>query len=131
MNEAVRFLRDCGTFYLATVDGDQPRVRPFGAVMEYEGKIYLSTNNTKNVFHQMKKNPKVEIAATKNSGEWIRLTGEAVVDDGEAVRVRMLEEVPVLKKMYRADDGVFEVLFLKNVTVSIYSMDGKVHPVSV
>ena len=70
MNEAVRFLRDCGTFYLATEDGDQPRVRPFGAVMEYEGKIYLSTSNTKNVFHQMKKNPKVEIAAAKDGGEF-------------------------------------------------------------
>ncbi|CAB1250771.1 Putative_PNPOx domain-containing protein [Ruminococcaceae bacterium BL-6] len=131
MNEAVRFLRDCGTFYLATEDGDQPRVRPFGAVMEYEGKIYLSTNNTKNVFHQMKKNPKVEIAAAKDGGEWIRLTGEAVVDDREAARARMLEEVPMLKKMYRAGDGVFEVLFLKNVMASIYSLDGKVRPVSV
>ena len=120
MNKAAQFLRDCGTFYLATEDNGQPRVRPFGAVIEYEGKTYLCTNNTKNCFKQMKKNPKVEICGTKG-GEWIRITGEAAADPRTEVKERMLEETPSLKNIYRADDGIFEVLYLKNATATISS----------
>lgn len=124
MNKAAQFLRDCGTFYLATDDGGQPRVRPFGAVIEYEGKTYICTNNTKNCFKQMQNNPKVEISAAKG-GEWIRITGEALVDSRKEVKQRMLEEIPSLKKMYSADDGIFEVLYLTNATAVIYSFTNK------
>lgn len=124
MNKAAQFLRDCGTFYLATDDGGQPRVRPFGAVIEYEGKTYICTNNTKKCFKQMQKNPKVEISAAKG-GEWIRIAGEAVADSRKEVKQRMLDEIPSLKKMYSADDSIFEVLYLTNASATIYSFTGK------
>lgn len=124
MNKAAQFLRDCGTFYLATDDGGQPRVRPFGAVIEYEGKTYICTNNTKNCFKQMVKNPKVEITAVKG-GDWIRITGEAHADSRKEVKQQMIDELPFLKKMYSADDGIFEVLYLSNATATIYSFDKK------
>jgi uncharacterized pyridoxamine 5'-phosphate oxidase family protein len=72
----------------------------------------------------MQKNPKVEISAAKG-GEWIRITGEAVVDSRKEVKQRMLEEIPSLKKMYSADDGIFEVLYLTNATAVIYSFTNK------
>ena len=124
MNKAAQFLRDCGTFYLATDDEGQPRVRPFGAVIEYEGKTYICTNNTKKCFKQMVKNPKVEISAVKG-GEWIRITGEAAADSRKEVKQQMLEEIPSLKNMYSADDSIFEVLYLKNATATIYSFTNK------
>lgn len=120
MNKAAQFLRDCGTFFLATDDNGQPRVRPFGAVIEYEGKTWICTNNTKNCFKQMIKNPKVEISASKGS-EWIRIQGEAVVDSRKEVKQQMLEEIPMLKSMYNAEDDKFQVLYLKNAKVGIYS----------
>lgn len=124
MNKAAQFLRDCKTFYLATDEEGQPRVRPFGAVIEYEGKTYLCTNNTKKCFQQILKNPKVEISATRGD-EWIRICGEASVDPSREVRQRMLEEIPSLKNMYRADDGIFEVFYLTHATATIYSFTGK------
>jgi hypothetical protein len=82
MNRVVEFLKKCGTFYLATVEGDQPRVRPFGAVLEMKGKVYICTNNKKDCFRQIKKNPKVEICGMLPSGDsWIRVSGTLVVDD--------------------------------------------------
>lgn len=123
MNRAAQFLRDCGTFYLATEEGDQPRVRPFGAVVEYEGKTYICTNNTKKCFRQMAANPKVELCAAKGN-EWIRIAGEAVADPRPEARRYMLEQVPMLKDMYRVDDGIFEVLYLRDATATIESMAG-------
>lgn len=120
MNKAAEFLKSCGTFYLATVDGDQPRVRPFGAVIEYEGKTYICTNNKKDCFKQMAKNPKVEISGTKGA-EWIRICGEAVVDPRKEVKEQLLSEYPSLKNMYSVDDGIFELLYLKNAKATIYS----------
>lgn len=124
MNKAAQFLRDCGTFYLATDDEGQPRVRPFGAVVEYEGKTYICTNNTKKCFKQMVKKPKIEISATKGD-KWIRVTGEAVCDSRREVKQYMLDQIPSLKKMYNADDGIFEVMYLNNATATIYSFSGE------
>lgn len=124
MNKAAQFLRDCGTFYLATDDEGQPRVRPFGAVVEYEGKTYICTNNTKKCFKQMVKNPKIEISATKGD-KWIRITGEAVCDSRREVKQYMLDQIPSLKKMYNVDDGIFEVMYLNNAMATIYSFSGE------
>ncbi len=120
MNRAVQFLKDCGTFYLATVDKDQPRVRPFGAVMEREGRVYICTNNTKDCFMQMTANPKVEICGMLE-GTWIRICGEVAVDPSHDARAAMLEEVPSLKKRYAPDDGIYEVLYFTHGTVTINS----------
>lgn len=120
MNEALQFLQKAGTFYLATVDGDQPRVRPFGAVCEFEGKLYIVTNNEKDCYKQMIANSKVEISGMAD-GKWIRLTAEAIRDDRREARVAMLEANKSLRNMYNENDGRVEVLYLKNATVSICS----------
>ena len=108
-------------FYLATAEGDQPRVRPFGAVFEYEGKLYIVTNNTKNCFKQMVQNPKVEISGMNKNGQWIRLTGEVANDDRREVKEIAINAVPVLKTMYSADDGIFAVLYFTKGTATIAS----------
>ena len=86
MNKALEFLQESGIFYLATTEGDQPRVRPFGAVFEYEGKLYIVTNNTKKCFKQMLENPKVEMSGMNKKGQWIRVTGEVANDDRREVK---------------------------------------------
>ena len=120
MEKALKFLKDCGVFYLATVENDQPRVRPFGAVCGFEGKLYIITNNQKKVFDQMQKNQKVEISGMAG-GKWIRLSGEAVRDTRREAKVAMLVDNPSLGSMYSADDGIMEVLYLKTVEASICS----------
>lgn len=121
MNEVFQYLKECGTFYLATVEGDQPRVRPFGAIDIFEGKFYIQTGNVKKVFQQMKKNPKIEICAMHPNRTWIRIEALAVQDDRLEARQHMLDENPGLKRMYAADDGNCEVLYLQNATATIYS----------
>lgn len=121
MNEVYQYLKDCGTFYLATCEGDQPRVRPFGVVDMFEGKVYIQTGNVKRVFAQMKNNPKIEICAVGKDGTWIRVSATAVRDDRIEARQHMLDENPELKSMYAADDGNCEVLYLKDATATIYS----------
>jgi len=125
MEEVLQYLRDSKTFYLATVDGDQPSVRPFGAAAIYNGKLYIQTSNLKNVFAQMIKNPKIEISAMKDDDTWIRITAEVVRDDSMEARQHMIDENPVLKNMYSADDGKCEVLFLKDATAVIYSFNSE------
>lgn len=121
MNEIFEYLKKCGTFYLATMDGDQPRVRPFGAIDVFEGKIYIQTGNVKKVFAQMKINPKIEISGMANDGSWIRVEASAIRDDRFEVRQHMLDAYPSLKSMYAADDGNTEVLYLKDATATIYT----------
>jgi uncharacterized pyridoxamine 5'-phosphate oxidase family protein len=121
MNEVFKYLKECGTFYLATCDGDKPRVRPFGAIDIFEGKFYIQTGNIKDVFKQMMKNPKIEICAMHQDRTWIRIEATAVQDDRLEARQHMLDENPGLKRMYAADDGNCEVLYLKEATATIYS----------
>lgn len=116
MKEVLQYLKGAGTYYLATIDGDQARVRPFGTVCEFEGKLYIQTGNIKPCFAQMTKNPKVEICAMGKDGGWIRLSATAVRDDRREARQHMLDEYPSLQGMYSADDGNCEVLYLKDAT---------------
>jgi len=125
MNKALEFLQECGVFYLATTEGDQPRVRPFGAVFEYEGNLYFVTNNTKKCFKQMLENPKVEISSMNTKGQWIRVTGEVANDDRREVKELALVAVPTLKTMYNIDDGLFAVLYFKKGTATISSFTGE------
>lgn len=121
MEEVLNYLKACGTFYLATNHGDQPHVRPFGAVCEHNGRLYIATNNRKKVYRQMLDNPKVEICGM-NQDTWIRVEGEAVHDKSREARAKMLEDnKAALSSMYSADDGLMEVLYLKNATATIYS----------
>jgi len=125
MKRALEFLQDCGTFYLATTEGDQPRVRPFGAVFEHEGKLYTATNNTKACFKQMMANPKVEISGTNKNGQWIRIAGDVALDDRREVKALAFEAVPVLKTMYSIDDDIFAVLYFTKATATIASFTEK------
>ena len=114
------YLNDAQTFYLATADGNQPRVRPFGAVMLRDGKLYFITGKSKRTSKQIAANPLVEICACMN-GTWLRVAGELVNDDDHDVKVAMLEKMPALKQMYSADDDNMQMLYLKDATATFSS----------
>lgn len=121
MNEVYEFLKKCGVYYLATVEGDQPRVRPFGTYDVFEGRLYIQTGRIKPVAHQLKANPKVELSAMSPEGQWIRITAEAVLDDSIAAQEHMLAAYPSLQAQYQPGDGNTEVYCLKNATATICS----------
>ena len=120
MEKVAQFLKDAGTYYLATVDGDQPRVRPFGTAHIFEGKLYIQTGKVKDVSKQIHKNPKVEVCAFKD-GQWLRVAGELVEDDRLEAKQSMLDAYPSLQGMYKADDGNTEVFYFKNATATFSS----------
>lgn len=118
MERVVKFLKEAGTYYLATLEGDRPRVRPFGTAHIFEGKLYIQTGKVKNVSKQIMANPRVEICAFKD-GEWIRIAGELLEDDRIEARKSMLNAYPSLQKMYAADDGNTQVFYFQNATATI------------
>lgn len=120
MKEVYDFLTKCVTFYIATIDGDKPRVRPFGVVNIFEDKLYIQTGKSKNVSKQIQKNPNVEICAF-TEGKWLRVESKLVRDDRREAKQSMLDANPMLKKMYSADDDNTEVLYLTNATATFYS----------
>jgi uncharacterized pyridoxamine 5'-phosphate oxidase family protein len=124
MKEVLDFLKKNNVFYVATVDGDKPAIRPFGAVTEINSKLYIVTNNKKNVYKQMKKTPTIAICCMAKDGTWLRLVASVETDPQKESRVKMLEDVPVLKTMYNADDGLVEVLFLKDAVATFYPPSG-------
>ena len=124
MHEVLAFLKECGTFYLATIDGDQPRVRPFGLAMEFDGRLCFCTNNQKEVYKQMQANPNIEISATSKTGQWLRLRGKAVFNTTRASRQAALDTVPSLKSMYSVDDAIFEIFYIDNAIADICSFGG-------
>ena len=115
MDKVLKFLKDVETYYLATVEGDQPKVRPFGTAHIFEGKLYIQTGKVKDVSKQLHQNPKAEICAFKN-GEWLRVSGKLIEDDRNEARQSMLDAYPGLQKMYKADDGNTEVFYFENAT---------------
>ena len=123
------FLNDAQTYYLATVDGDKPRVRPFGTILLYEGKLYIQTGKVKDVSKQISENPFVEICAYMN-GSWIRIAAELVEDDNRDVKVAMLEKMPSLKAMYSADDENTQVFWMKDATATICSFTSEPEVIS-
>ncbi len=120
VERAAKFLKDAETYYLATADGDQPRVRPFGTAHVYEGRLYIQTGKVKDVSRQILANPKVEICAF-NGNEWIRIAGSLVEDDRVEARASMLDAYPSLKNMYAADDGNTQVFYFKDAVATISS----------
>ena len=123
MQRTCEFLKTCGTYYLATAEGDQPRVRPFGTAHVFENRLYIQTGRVKNVYKQLKANPKVEITAVKGD-QWVRLTATAVEDERPEASRSMLEDYPSLQKMYKAGDGNCTVFYLKDATATFCSMSG-------
>ena len=120
MNEVYQFLKKCETYYLATIDGNKPRVRPFGTIDMFEGKLYIQTGKRKSVSKQIKENPNIEISGM-SGGKWIRVEAEAVLDERIEAQKHMLDEYPSLQGMYQPGDGNTEVFYLKNVTAQICS----------
>jgi len=120
MNEVYEFIKSAQTYYLATVEGDQPRVRPFGTVDVFEDKLYIQTGKIKAVSKQIQANPKVELCAFKD-GTWLRLAGELVRDERVEAKAHMLANYPELQAMYSAEDDNTEVLYFKNATATFSS----------
>ena len=120
LEKVLKFLDEANTYYLATVEDDQPHVRPFGTALVYEDKLYIQTGKVKAVSRQIAKNPKVEICAFMN-GKWLRLAGELVNDDRREVKKAMLDKMPVLRGMYSEDDDNTQVLYFKNATATFSS----------
>jgi uncharacterized pyridoxamine 5'-phosphate oxidase family protein len=121
MNKATQYLKESKTFFIATMDGDQPRVRPFGAVAEIDGKTYICMNNTKKVFAQLMKNPKVEICGMIGMN-WYRIWGTLVRDDRYEARKAFLDQSPI--PMYKPDDGIYEVFYFDEVHGKLESFQG-------
>lgn len=115
-----RFLDEAQTYYLATVEGDQPRVRPFGTALVYDGKLYIQTGKVKPVSKQLAVNPKAEICAFMD-GRWLRVAGELINDDDRLVMEAMLEKMPTLKAMYSPDDGNMQMLYFKDAVATFSS----------
>ena len=120
MNRTFGFLKSAGTYYLATCEGDRPRVRPFGTVNIFEGKLYIQTGKKKDVSKQIAANPAVEICAFRD-GTWLRLSGKLVEDDRVEAKKAMLDAYPELRGMYDENDGNTQVLYFKNATATFYS----------
>lgn len=127
MEEVYDYLKKCGTYFLATEEGDQARVRPFGTIDMFENKLYIQTGKVKDVSKQILTNPKIEISAF-DGGTWIRVQAIAVEDDRVEAKEHMLEAYPSLKDRYSADDENTQVLYLKDVvaTISSFANDPKV-----
>ena len=120
MERVCSFLKEAQTYYLATVDGDQPRVRPFGTIHIFEGKLYIQTGRVKDVAKQLAAKPKAEICAFKD-GVWLRVSGELVDDDRIEAKKSMLDAYPDLRRMYDPEDGNTEVLYFKNAKATFSS----------
>lgn len=115
IEKVYQFLNEAQTYFLATAEGDQPRVRPFGTILMYNGRLYIETGKVKPVSRQISANPKVELCAFKD-GRWLRLSGELENDDDRGAKEAMLEKMPSLKAMYSPDDGNMQMLYFKRGT---------------
>ena len=120
MKEVLEFLKQSGTYFLATVEGDQPRVRPFGTAEIFEGHLYIQTGKSKNVYKQIINNPNVEICAF-NEGRWIRISGNLIPDDRVEAKKDMLDKNPDLRSMYDENDDNTIVLYFEHATATISS----------
>lgn len=125
MNEVLTFLNECGVFFISTIDGSQPRVRPFSFVMEYQGRLCFATSNQKPVYAQLMANPNIEISASSRDARWLRLNGKAVFCTTTEAKAKALEVMPMLKHMYTADDDIFEIFYIDNAVANFCSMKGE------
>ena len=115
MQTVYDFLKKCNTYYLATVENDQPRVRPFGTIDIFEGKLYIQTGKSKEVSKQIANNAKVELCAF-DENTWLRVSGTLVRDERVEAKQHMLDNYPYLQQMYSATDDNTEVLYFENAT---------------
>jgi uncharacterized pyridoxamine 5'-phosphate oxidase family protein len=121
-NRIVNILNQAKSFYFATVEGDQPRVRPYNVAVEFEDKVYFYTNNHTHAFKQIAVNPKIELCAQISDERWIRVSGKIVFDYRQEAKKAMLDANPELRKMYNEEDKIFEVFYLSNMAAAIHSL---------
>ena len=124
MEQVEKFLKEADVYYLATMEGDQPRVRPFGTAHIFEGKLYIQTGKVKGVYKQLKENPKAEICACIKD-QWLRVSGELIEDDRREARQSMLDDYPSIQSMYSADDGNTAVFYFQNATAVFSSFQAE------
>ena len=120
LEKVIKFLDEAQTYYLATLEGDQPRVRPFGTALIFNDKLYIQTGKVKAVSKQLKANPKAEICAFMD-GRWLRISGELIEDETREVKTLMLQKMPMLRNMYNEDDGNMQMLYFKNAKATFSS----------
>ena len=119
MGKGIDFLKEAGVYFIATCDKDQPQLRPFGSNMEHKGRFYFSMGRLKNVFKQIRANPKVSISAIKPNNDWIRISGEAVLDEDEEVRALLFDQAPRLKEIYKDRLSEAAFFYLTNASCEI------------
>lgn len=124
MQRIIDFLNEAGCYFLATVDGDLPCIRPFGSNLLFEGRLYLCMGDFKAVYSQLAVNPRIAIAAMGSDGHWLRLSGEAVFDDRPEPVAAMYELIPSLHKLYRDQGRELKVCYIKNGRAQFYLSDG-------
>lgn len=124
MDEVLAFLKDNPVFYLATVEDNIPKVRPFGFAMNFEGKLYFCTSNQKPVFRQLKANPNFEVCTTSKTNEWLRLKGKAMFNTTRQTKQAALDAMPMLKNMYSVDDSLFELFYIEDAEATFSDMKG-------
>ena len=127
MEEVQKFLKECGVYYLATIDGDKPRVRPFGTAEIFDNHLYIQTGKKKDVFKQIEKNNRVELCGFKD-GRWIRVSGSLVLDDRVEAKKDMLDKNPGLRGMYNELDDNTAVLYFESgeAVISSFTDEPKV-----
>ena len=127
MEEVQAFLKECGVYYLATIDGDVPRVRPFGTAEIFDGHLYIQTGKKKDVYKQIQNNNHVELCAFKD-GKWIRVAGKLVLDDRVEAKKDMLDKNPNLRGMYNESDDNTAVLYFESgkATISSFGKEDKI-----
>ena len=123
MSQVAQFLNEAKTFFIATTDKDQPRLRPFGGAGVYNGRVYLSTSNDKNVYNQIQDNPKIEVVAM-NSGKWIRVSGRAIIDHSREAKEVMLASNPYLKNNFQGQEDKLAVFYIDDMKAVINSFGG-------
>lgn len=122
MNSVLKFITEARTFYIATTDGVKPKVRPFGFIMEHEGKLYCCTSNQKEVYKQLTSNPNIEICTMSENGQWIRVQGKVIFDSDIAAKVKAFEIMPNLARIYNTPENpTFEVFYISEGEATIYS----------
>ncbi len=124
MKRAYEFLKKAGAFYVATMEGETPKVRPFGFVMIFRERLYFCTNNQKDVYRQLQKNPRIEICACTGE-EWVRIKGKAVFDRDMDVKKQVFVEDPGMNALYKPEDEIFEVFYLSEASAVFADMRGK------
>jgi uncharacterized pyridoxamine 5'-phosphate oxidase family protein len=121
MQRVIKFLQGNGTFFAATADGELPKVRPFGFVMSFEGTIYFTTGNKKNVYRELQSNPRVQFCSCAANGAWLRLSGKAVFDGNMDAKKKAFELMPEFKDIYKEPSSPdFEVFYLDEASAVIY-----------